>query len=74
MGYNPVHNIKDGAHPYEALMAFFCTGGDSQEGLVFYHPDGRMCKVTRASFGLAWGPHKAIDNPHWTNLPKKWNG
>lgn len=25
------------------------------EGIVFAHPDGRMCKIRRADFGLKWG-------------------
>lgn len=25
------------------------------EGIVFAHPDGRMCKIRRADFGLPWG-------------------
>lgn len=25
------------------------------EGIVFRHPDGRMCKIRRADFGLPWG-------------------
>jgi hypothetical protein len=24
------------------------------EGVVFHHPDGRMCKIRRADFGLPW--------------------
>lgn len=24
------------------------------EGVVFHHPDGRMCKIRRADFGFAW--------------------
>lgn len=26
----------------------------SMEGIVFHHPDGRMCKVKRSDFGLPW--------------------
>jgi hypothetical protein len=29
------------------------------EGLVFHHPDGRMCKIRRKDFGLPW-PVKAL--------------
>ena len=25
------------------------------EGIVFAHPDGRMCKIRRVDFGLPWG-------------------
>lgn len=25
------------------------------EGIVFAHPDGRMCKIRRADFGMEWG-------------------
>lgn len=29
------------------------------EGIVWHHPDGRMCKIKRADFGYAWGNKKA---------------
>jgi hypothetical protein len=25
------------------------------EGIVFHHPDGRMCKIRRNDFGFPWG-------------------
>lgn len=25
------------------------------EGIVFHHPDGRMCKIRRNDFGIEWG-------------------
>jgi hypothetical protein len=28
--------------------------GLEQEGIVFHHPDGRMCKIRRADFGFQW--------------------
>lgn len=28
------------------------------EGVVFHHPDGRLCKVKRRDFGLPWPPSK----------------
>lgn len=28
------------------------------EGIVFAHPDGRMCKIRRADYGLEWGAKK----------------
>lgn len=31
---------------------------ESIEGIVFHHPDGRMCKIRRADFGLPWGAKK----------------
>lgn len=29
------------------------------EGIVFAHPDGRMCKIRRNDFGLAWGAKRS---------------
>lgn len=31
-----------------------CLAGERIEGLVFHHPDGRMCKIRRADYGLPW--------------------
>jgi hypothetical protein len=28
---------------------------DRLEGIVFAHPDGRMCKIRRNDFGITWG-------------------
>lgn len=28
------------------------------EGIVFHHPDGRMCKIRRNDFGYAWPPEQ----------------
>jgi len=30
------------------------TGPQYWEGIVFHHPDGRMCKIRRDDFGLPW--------------------
>jgi hypothetical protein len=29
-------------------------GENNIEGIVFHHPDGRMCKVKRSDFGFSW--------------------
>jgi hypothetical protein len=28
----------------------------SYEGIVFHHPDGRMCKIRRDDYGFPWPP------------------
>jgi|SRR6478736_2199348 len=43
----------------ETLLRTFKSIRDSLEyynieGIVFHHPDGRMCKVKRSDFGLPW--------------------
>lgn len=30
------------------------------EGIVFAHPDGRMCKIRRNDYGLSWGSKKGV--------------
>ena len=51
--------IKHGAyHLHEFDPSFdgirtFLTGVPI-EGIVFHHPDGRMCKIKRSDFGLKW--------------------
>jgi Family of unknown function (DUF5565) len=37
---------------FTSIRAFLLYA--SIEGIVFHHPDGRMAKVTRAGFGIAW--------------------
>lgn len=37
---------------YETLRHYLSY--KSMEGIVFHHPDGRMCKVKRSDFGLPW--------------------
>jgi hypothetical protein len=38
----------------EGLIYFFEKVFPGIEGIVFHHPDGRMCKVKRSDFGLPW--------------------
>lgn len=38
---------------YEGMKTFFVED-PRFEGIVFHHPDGRMCKVKRSDFGLKW--------------------
>jgi hypothetical protein len=33
--------------------------GNVIEGIVFAHPDGRMCKIRRDDYGLAWPVQEA---------------
>lgn len=37
---------------YYAFLEYFSSY--TMEGIVFHHPDGRMCKVKRTDFGLKW--------------------
>ncbi len=45
---------------FEGLRAFLATFDG--EGLVFHHPDGRMCKLRRADFGYPW-PIQSREEP-----------
>lgn len=48
-GDNPidVERTYDGISEYLAAHMI--------EGIVFAHPDGRMCKIRRADYGMPWG-------------------
>lgn len=37
---------------FDAIREFLCEW--PYEGIVFHHPDGRMCKIRRNDFGLSW--------------------
>lgn len=57
----PAHKlIPHGSHVVNAPRTFqdirnwFCGGGDTFEGIVWHHPDGRMVKIKRRDFGLKW--------------------
>lgn len=41
---------------FESLKTFL--GKIEIEGIVFHHPDGRMCKIRRSDFGFKWGKIK----------------
>lgn len=43
----PMANIED-------WKRYFSEVNPHIEGIVFHHPDGRMCKVKRTDFGLKW--------------------
>jgi len=45
-------NVVEVERTYEAIRAMLESEWD--EGLVFYHPDGRMAKVKRKDFGIDW--------------------
>lgn len=43
----PMDNIHDWKRYFNEINTHI-------EGIVFHHPDGRMCKVKRSDFGLKW--------------------
>lgn len=45
-------NINEPPRDYEGLKAWFEE--HAVEGIVWHHPDGRMCKIKRRDFGLPW--------------------
>jgi hypothetical protein len=45
--------ILDVERTFDGLRSYLST--TNIEGIVFAHPDGRMCKIRRADFGFAWG-------------------
>lgn len=51
--------IKHGSHELDFMNRSFEALWDYMlalnfEGLVFHHPDGRMCKIRRVDFGFSW--------------------
>ena len=47
------HTIEDAPRNYEDLKEWFCSeGGKDIEGIVWWHPDGRMVKIKKRDF---WG-------------------
>lgn len=46
-------DVLDVSRTKEGIRAFLES--NRMEGIVFAHPDGRMCKIRRADFGLEWG-------------------
>jgi hypothetical protein len=45
-------NYPEFPRTFEAIKAFLETF--KGEGVVFHHPDGRMCKIKRRDFGFKW--------------------
>lgn len=45
------YDIEPGT-TFDSIRRFLETYGE--EGIVWYHPDGRMAKIKRKDFGLAW--------------------
>jgi len=39
---------------FEGISQYLDLPGEKWEGLVWHHPDGRMCKIRRRDFGLKW--------------------
>ena len=46
--YEDVRRTFDGLRDYLSAHTY--------EGLVFHHPDGRLCKIKRRDYGLPWPP------------------
>ena len=44
------------ARDFEGLRSWFADRRPDVEGIVWHHPDGRMVKIKRKDFGLAWPP------------------
>lgn len=42
------------AHTFNGLRELLEKLRPDIEGIVFHHPDGRMCKIKRSDFGLSW--------------------
>ncbi|GGH67162.1 hypothetical protein HNQ91_001716 [Filimonas zeae] len=42
----------DFARTFEGIRTFLESF--EGEGVVFHHPDGRMCKIKRRDFGMKW--------------------
>lgn len=62
---NP-HNVdKNTLSPHSRILLRYCPRDFDElktflekseyEGIVWHHPDGRMCKITKAKFGIPWG-------------------
>jgi hypothetical protein len=45
--------LDDVPTTFDALREYL-TQHDRIEGIVWHHPDGRMCKIKRRDFGLPW--------------------
>ena len=37
---------------YDSLKQYFANPENDIEGIVFHHPDGRMCKIRKSDFGI----------------------
>lgn len=51
-GEDPVFTIERIPRSFESIGDFLHTL--NIEGIVYHHPDGRMCKVKRSDFGFKW--------------------
>lgn len=49
-------HVLDAPRDWDGLRTYFET--NRMEGIVWHHPDGRMCKLRRADYGLPWPPEK----------------
>jgi Xaa-Pro aminopeptidase len=49
--------VPDVPRRFDALREWL-IGHPFCEGIVWHHPDGRMCKIKRRDFGLQWPPKR----------------
>lgn len=49
--------IHENPRTYDSIKSFLETS--PYEGIVWHHPDGRMCKITKRKFGLEWNGKKS---------------
>jgi len=47
-----VEKVSIAPRDFEGLKTFLATAGI--EGIVWWHPDGRMVKIKTRDFGLPW--------------------
>ena len=47
---------------FEGLQTYLGNGANDIEGIVFHHPDGRMCKIRKSDFGFKRHPKVFIEN------------
>jgi hypothetical protein len=45
--------LIDVERTFDGMREYLCNA--AIEGIVFAHPDGRMCKIRRNDFGFVWG-------------------
>lgn len=45
--------LQEAPRDFDGLRSLLTEA--QMEGIVFHHPDGRMCKIRRNDFGLPWG-------------------
>ena len=51
-------DVLDAPRSFDALADFLRN--HHIEGIVFHHPDGRMCKIRRDDYGMPWPDHDGL--------------